>query len=39
MKIEEKISKLPEGDISCSYFIFDENDKKKLQKFIQIGVK
>ena len=32
MKIEEKISKLPEGDITCSYFIFDENDKKEIIK-------
>ena len=32
MKIEEKISKLPEGDITCSYFIFDENDKKEITK-------
>lgn len=32
MKIEEKISKLPEGDIACSYFIFDEDDKKEITK-------
>ena len=39
MKIEEKISKLPEGDISCSYFIFDENDKKEVKKISERRVK
>ena len=30
MKIESKLTKLPEGEYSCEYYIFDENDKKEI---------
>ena len=32
MNIKEKISKLPEGDLKCEYFIFDDNDQKEITK-------
>jgi len=35
MRIEEKLSSLPEGNILCEYYFFDDQDKKEILKIYQ----
>ena len=35
MRVEEKLSSLPEGNILCEYYFFDDQDKKEMLKIYQ----